>query len=161
MVTTRLCRLTLQQDLCFALIFVLMPMMSSAAPPLESAHGVQGAAPAGEPRIGRIFFSPAERRHRSDKARTADAPRAADSARVERLAVNGAVSSSTKGRVVWVNGVPIENSARLKSAWTDSSGRVWLRDDRHIPRRVQPGQAIDPTSGVIEDLLPVGSVVQR
>jgi hypothetical protein len=161
MVATRVCRLTLPQDLCFALIVVLVPMMSSAAPPLESAHGVQGAAPAGKPRIGRIFFSPSERRHRSDVAPTTDAPRATDNARVERLAVNGVVSSSTKGRAVWINGVPIENSASLKSAWTDSSGRVWLRDDRHIPRRVQPGQAIDPTSGTIEDLLPVGSVVQR
>jgi hypothetical protein len=161
MVNTRLCRLTLQQELCFALIFVLAPLMSRGAPPLASAHGVQGAAPTGKPRIGRIFFSPAERRHRSDMAPTADAPRAADSARVERLAVNGAVSSSTKGRAVWVNGVPIENTASLKSAWTDSSGRVWLRDDRHIPRRVQPGQAIDPASGTIEDLLPVGSVARR
>jgi hypothetical protein len=140
---------------------VLVPMMSSAAPPLEGAHVSQGATTAGKPRIGRIFFSPAERRLRSDRAPAADAPRAADGARVERFAVNGAVSSSTKGRAVWINGVPIENSASLKSAWTDSSGRVWLRDDRHIPRRVQPGQAIDPTSGTIEDLLPIGSVVQR
>jgi hypothetical protein len=161
MVTARLSRLTLQRDLCFVLIFVLTPMMSRAAPPLESLHGVQAAVPAGKPRIGRIFFSPSERRHRSDQAPIAEAPRATDSARVERLAVNGAVSSSTKGRAVWVNGVPIENSASLKSAWTDSSGRVWLRDDRHIPRRVQPGQAIDPASGKIEDLLPVGSVAGR
>jgi hypothetical protein len=158
---TLLCRITLQQAPCFALLFVLVPMMSSAAPPTERAHVSQGAAPAGKPRIGRIFFSPEERRHRSDKTPTADAPLAAETSRIERLVVNGAVSSSTRGRAVWVNGVPIDNSSSLKAAWTDRSGRVWLRDDRHIPRRVQPGQAIDPTNGAIEDLLPAGSVAQR
>jgi hypothetical protein len=147
MATARLCRLTPQQTLCFALIFALAPIITGAAPR--------------KPQIGRIFFSPAERRHQSDKVMTAGSQRAANSSRAERLAVNGAVSSSTKGRAVWVNGVPIENSAGLRSAWTDSSGRVWLRDDRNIPRRIQTGQAIDPTSGVIEDLLPAGSVARR
>jgi hypothetical protein len=161
MVTSRNCLFPLKQDLCLALIFVLVPMISSAAPPLESAHGVHSAARPGKPRIGRIFFSPSERRHGSDVAPTAYARPAADSVRIERLAVNGAVSSNTKGRAVWINGVQIENSANLKTAWTDSSGRVWLRDDRHMPRRVQPGQAIDPISGTLQDLLPVGSVVQR
>jgi hypothetical protein len=77
------------------------------------------------------------------------------------LEINGAVSSSTQGRAVWVNGAAIENSAKFKPAWTDGAGNVWLRDDRRTPRLVRPGQAMDPTSGVIEDLLPAGSVARR
>ena len=60
-----------------------------------------------------------------------------------------------------VNGAAIENSAKLKSAWADRGGTVWLRDDRRIPRRVLPGQAIDRASGAIDDLLPAGSVTRR
>lgn len=107
------------------------------------------------------FFSPAERRHRyADKTPATDAP-SAGTARAERLEINGAISSSTQGRAVWVNGTAIENSARFKSAWTDRAGSVWLRDDRRAPRLVRPGQAIDPASGAIQDLLPAGSVARR
>jgi hypothetical protein len=77
------------------------------------------------------------------------------------LEINGAISSSAQGRAVWVNGTAIENSAKFKSAWTDRAGSVWLRDDRRAPRLVRPGQAIDPASGAIEDLLPAGSVARR
>jgi hypothetical protein len=134
---------------------------SKSLPPSKSVPATK-SAPAAKIRIGRIFFSPAERRHRSDKASSkADARSTRDSAGAERFFVNGAISSSSQGRAVWVNGVPIEDSAKLNSAWTDSSGRVWLRDDRHIPRRVQPGQAFDPASGAVDDLLPAGSVARR
>jgi hypothetical protein len=30
-----------------------------------------------------------------------------------------------------------------------------------MPHRVQPGQAIDPASGAVDDLLPTGSVARR
>lgn len=109
--------------------------------------------------IGRIFFSPAERRHRrAEKTPARDAPTTAYAPRVGRLVVNGAVNSSAQGRAVWVNGAAIENSA---SAWTDRLGRVWLRDDKKTPRSVRPGQTIDLASGAIEDLLPAGSVVRH
>jgi len=159
-------------------MLALVPVMSGAAaepgvaqhlsvPVSKGASANKSAppnknAPAAKIRIGRIFFSPAERRHRLDKTSpTADARSTRDSAGAERFVVNGAISSSSQGRAVWVNGVPIENSAKPNSAWTDSSGRVWLRDDRHIARRVQPGQAFDPTSGAVDDLLPAGSVARR
>lgn len=111
--------------------------------------------------IGRIFFSPAERRRRNaDNAPAAD-PGGNHASRGGRLEINGAISSSTQGRAVWVNGAAIENSAALERAWTDRDGSVWLRDDGHTPRQVRPGQAMDPTSGAIQDLLPAGSVARR
>lgn len=168
-----------------ALWVVLSPTLSGAAPPVDDSvpkasliNGTQDASPtdaallsdgarrtparSGKTRIGRIFFSPAERRHRyADKAPATDAPSAGQAARGERLEINGAVSSSTQGRAVWVNGAAVENSAKFKSAWTDRAGNVWLRDDRRAPRMVRPGQAIDPATGATEDLLPSGSVVRR
>jgi hypothetical protein len=123
-----------------------------------------------KPRIGRIFFSPAERRSRhSSGALTATsaetpvsqaAPSSSRSPARERLVVNGALSSSTQGRAVWVNGRAVENSERDKSAWTDRNGNVWLVNGDHGVRLIRPGQSID-RSGVIEDLLPPGAVTRR
>jgi hypothetical protein len=160
----RLCRRVRSRWPLLALWAVLLPTFSGAAQPiggslLDGAHHERGS---GKPRIGRIFFSPAERRHRhADKTPSPDAPSVAHASRGERLEINGAVSSSTQGRAVWVNGAAIENSAKFKPAWTDSAGNVWLRDDRHTPRLLRPGQAINPASGTIEDLLPAGSVARR
>jgi hypothetical protein len=123
-----------------------------------------------KPRIGRIFFSPAERRSRhSSGALTATsveapatpaAPTSNRSPGRDRLVVNGALSSSTQGRAVWVNGRAVENSERDKSAWTDRNGNVWLVNGDHGVRLIRPGQSID-RSGVIEDLLPPGAVTRR
>lgn len=149
-----------------ALLVVLSPAVCGAAPPADasSPNAAQpGTLPgSGKVRIGRIFFSPAERRHRyADKTPATDVPGTARAARANRLEINGAISSSAQGRAVWVNGTAIENSAKFKSAWTDRAGSVWLRDDQRAPRLVRPGQAIDPASGAIEDLLPAGSVARR
>jgi len=180
----RRCRRVRSRWPLLALLVALSPNLSGAAPPVNvsvphasSLNGTRDVLPtdavltdgaprtharSGTTRIGRIFFSPAERRHRyADKTPATEAPSAAHAARGERLEINGAVNSSTQGRAVWVNGAAIENSAKFKSAWTDRAGNVWLRDDRRAPRLVQPGQAIDPASGAIEDLLPAGSVVRR
>jgi hypothetical protein len=152
-----------------ALSLLLLPSLGGATPPVDAAtadapasDGVRrGHIKSGHVHIGRIFFSPAQRRQRyADKTPAANL--SANSApRDGRLQINGAVSSSTQGRAVWVNGSAIENSAQLKSAWTDRGGSVWLRDDRHLPRLVRPGQAMDPTSGAIEDLLPPKSVARH
>jgi len=152
-----------------ALLLLLSPSLSGAAPPPDAstadAPGTDSARRThirnGSVHIGRIFFSPAQRRQRYAEKTPAAEPGSNHTPRGGRLEINGAVSSSTQGRAVWVNGTAIENSAKIKSAWTDSEGRVWLRDDRHPPRRVRPGQALDPTSGAIEDLLPAGSVARR
>jgi hypothetical protein len=148
-----------------ALLVVLLPAVCGAAPPADASS--PDASPpstvpgSGKVRIGRIFFSPAERRHRyADKTPATDAPGTARAAHADRLEINGAISSSAQGRAVWVNGTAIENSAKFKSAWTDRAGSVWLRAGR-APRLVRPGQAIDPASGAIEDLLPAGSVARR
>jgi hypothetical protein len=171
-----------------ALLLVMSPSLSSAAapvdaPPLNAALNApsldtsqRGASIIDAPvsrevrrkrssnvtgHIGRIFFSPAERRRRyADDTPAAD-PGGNHASRGGRLEINGAVSSSTQGRAVWVNGTAIENSATLKRAWTDRGGSVWLRDDGRTPRQVRPGQAMDPTSGAIQDLLPAGSVARR
>jgi hypothetical protein len=172
-----------------ALLLVLSPSLGGAAPPLDaspltaSAHNapssdasLRAAQIADAPvspdlrrrrirnpniHIGRIFFSAAERRRRDADNSSAADPGADRSSRAGRLEINGAVSSSAQGRAVWVNGTAIENSAKVKPAWTDRAGSVWLRDERHLPRLVRPGQAMDPTSGAIEDLLPAGSVARR
>jgi hypothetical protein len=148
------------------LVVVLSPALCGATPPVDASlpnASPRSTAPrSGKIRIGRIFFSPAERRHRyADKAPATDAPGTTRTSRAERLEINGAISSSSQGRAVWVNGTAIENSAKFKSAWTDSSGTVWLRADRLTPRLVRPGQTIDPASGAVEDLLPAGSVARR
>ena len=147
------------------LLLVLSPALCGATPPVDASlpnASPRNTVPTSKIHIGRIFFSPAERRHRyADKTPATDASSTARIARAERLEINGAISSSTQGRAVWVNGIAIENSAKLKSAWTDRAGGVWLRDDRRAPRLVRPGQAIDPASGAIEDLLPAGSVARH
>jgi hypothetical protein len=175
-VNTGIYRRNLRSIPWLTLLVALAPALSGAAAPLNvpaldaaplHASLLDGApsphASSGKTRIGRIFFSPAERRHRyAEKARPAtDAPGANDTPRRARLMINGAVSSSTQPRAVWVNGTAIENSATAKSAWTLRDGSVWLRDGQLIPHLVRPGQAINPASGAIEDLLPAGSVTRR
>jgi hypothetical protein len=151
---------------------VTEPVASAAEPVVHSAEQLDGAGrlpkPNARPRIGRIFFTPAERRNRRGGDGSAatwaamhDPPPAPSlSPARERLVVNGALSSSTHGSAVWVNGSAVENSAADKSAWTDRNGNVWVVDGGHGIRLVRPGQSID-RSGVIEDLLPSGAVTRR
>ena len=61
---------------------------------------------------------------------------------------------------MWINGVPIDNSAAKRSAWTDRDGKVWFRYESLGTRVMRPGQTID-RSGKIEDLLPAGAVTGR
>jgi hypothetical protein len=180
--TTRPCRRARSRWPLLALLVVLSPTLRGAAPPVEVSFpntsplkppealptdaflsdGARRNARSSKVHIGRIFFSPAERRHRyADRTPPTDAPSTAHAARAGRLEINGAVSTSTQGRAVWVNGTAIENSVKFKPAWTDRVGSVWLRDDRRTPRVVRPGQAMDRASGAIEDLLPAGSVARR
>ena len=129
----------------------------------ESIDGARPHALAARPRIGRIFFSPAERaRHRDGLAATPMSAAASGSgpAPRERRIVNGALSSGTQGRAVWVNGTAVEDSARDKAAWTDRNGNVWLMNGTEGTHLIKPGQSID-RNGVIEDLLPPGSVARR
>jgi hypothetical protein len=129
----------------------------------ESIDAARPQALAARPRIGRIFFSPAERaRHRDGLAATPMSAASIGSgpARRERRIVNGALRSGTQGRAVWVNGTAVEDSARDKSAWTDRNGNVWLMNGTEGTHLVKPGQSID-RNGVIEDLLPPGAVARR
>jgi hypothetical protein len=131
----------------------------------RAAESIDGAARAhastARPRIGRIFFSPAERaRHHDAVAATPTTPIGTGPAPHERRVVNGALSSGAHGRVVWVNGTAVEDSAREKSAWTDRNGNVWLTNGTEGTHLIKPGQSID-RNGVIEDLLPPGAVARR
>jgi hypothetical protein len=140
--------------------------LGGTQPPSRAAESISGARPqalAAKPRIGRIFFSPAERaRHRDGLAATPMSAASSGSgpARRERRIVNGALSSSTQGRAVWVNGSTVENTARDRSAWTDRNGNVWLMNGTEGTHLIKPGQSID-RNGVVEDLLPAGSVARR
>jgi hypothetical protein len=140
-----------------ALVLWLSAAAAAAAPPAaESIDGGARAAKSARPRIGRIFFSPAER-HGRQRGGLAATPAESVAAARERRVVNGALSSSSEGRAVWVNGTTVENSA---SAWTDRNGNVWLTNAAQGTHLVKPGQSID-RNGVIEDLLPPGTVARR
>jgi hypothetical protein len=136
---------------------ILLLFMAAAGQAGEpgGAHSSHAIVP--KPPIGRIFFSPAERRA------LRGTPRAGSSANSvspsEHFSVDGAVSSSTKGRAVWINEVPIDNLAVKKSAWTDSKGNVWFSYESLGTHLMRPGQTID-RSGKIEDLLPAGAVTR-
>jgi hypothetical protein len=156
---------------------IVLSLTAAAATATETVGGaaesIDGAARlpavAAKPRIGRIFFSPAERARRGGGLAAGPRPAAPISAALtggahaavrQRRVVNGALSSSTQGRVVWVNGTAVENSVRDKSAWTDRNGNVWLMNGTQGTHLVKPGQSID-RNGVIEDLLPAGAVAPR
>jgi hypothetical protein len=149
-----------------ALVLLLTAMGADAAEPVSRAtQSIDGAARpaavAANPRIGRIFFSPAERARRGGAlAATPAAWSGTGPAPRERRVVNGALSSATQGRVVWVNGAAVEDSARDKAAWTDRNGNVWLMNGTQGTHLIKPGQSID-RNGVIEDLLPPGAVARR
>jgi hypothetical protein len=152
---------------CLALALLLTAAVAGATEPVDQAaesidSAVRPHALAARPRIGRIFFSPAERRshHRGGLAATAATSSGSGPARRERRIVNGALSSSTQGRAVWVNGATVENTARDKSAWTDRNGNIWLMNGTEGTHLIKPGQSID-RNGVIEDLLPPGAVARR
>jgi len=152
-------RYALRAALWCALSLLLVPAMGGASEP--AVHAGQPVSPTAKPRIGRIFFSPAERRSRHAKG--LDAAPATPTARIapqERLQVNGAVSSSTQGRAVWINGAAVENSAVHKSAWTDRNGNIWLINGTQGARLLKPGQSVD-RSGAVEDLLPPGSITRH
>jgi hypothetical protein len=154
-----------------ALALLLTAAVAGAAEPVgaelvrratESIDGARPHALAARQRIGRIFFSPAERRshHGDGLAATSATSSGSGLAPRERRIVNGALRSGTQGRAVWVNGTAVEDSARDKSAWTDRNGNVWLMNGTEGTHLIKPGQSID-RNGVIEDLLPPGAVARR
>jgi hypothetical protein len=155
-----------------ALVLLLTATAAGATEPVgtelvsRATESIDGARPHAldvGAHIGRIFFSPAERaRNRDGLAATPMSAASSGSgpARRERRIVNGALSSGTRGRAVWVNGTAVEDSARDKSAWTDRNGNVWLMNGTEGTHLIKPGQSID-RNGVIEDLLPPGAVARR
>jgi hypothetical protein len=151
--------------LALALLFTAS-VADATEPAARVAESIDVAARphamAAKPRIGRIFFSAAERRshYRDDLAATQPSPTGGGLPPRERRVVNGALVSSTQGRAVWVNGTAVEDSARDKSAWTDRNGNVWLMNGTQGTHLIKPGQSID-RNGVIEDLLPSGAVARR
>jgi hypothetical protein len=157
-----LCRVRsgLPAGLCLALSLWLLPIGAGASEP--SLHAEHPVALTAKPRIGRIFFSPSQRRsHRTNELATAQRPspdqRAASS---DRLLVSGTVSSDVGARAVWINGSAVDNASGHRTAWTDRSGRVWLSQGAQGIHLLQPGQSIS-RGGTIEDLLPAGSVTRH
>jgi hypothetical protein len=138
------------------ILLLFLAAVGHAAEPVAGARTAH--AMASKPPIGRIFFSPAERRAARGAPRADSATGSVASS--ERFSIDGAVSSNTTGRAVWINGVPIDNSAVKKSAWTDRNGNVWFRYESLGTRAMRPGQTID-RSGKIKDLLPPGAVTRR
>lgn len=140
-----------------AMSLLLVPTLGGAIEPAVRAE--QPVSLTSKPHIGRIFFSPLERRARHTKG-LGTLPATPTTRRITsqgRLYVNGSLSSSTQGRAVWVNGAVVENSAVNKSAWTDRNGNIWLINGTQGTRMLKAGQSVD-RSGAVEDLLPPGSV---
>lgn len=147
-----------------ALALALGPAVGGATEPaMPAPHAVSLTA---KPRIGRIFFSPAERRSRravelnATALGTSDATPESRKTSSERLVVNGALSSPTRARAVWINGAAVDDSSTNKTAWTDRNGNVWVNTGAQGTRLVRPGQSID-RGGAIKDLLPAGSVTRH
>jgi hypothetical protein len=163
----RRCRNTLRPAPLFALSLLLVPVIAGATEPAVRAEHPQ-SLPA-KPPIGRIFFSPAERRtRRAGRAESTSTPAAAQSLTPPpRLYVNGALSSSAQRSAVWINGVVADDndsadkySRGNKAAWTDRNGNIWITSGTHGTRLIRAGQSLDQ-NGAIEDLLPAGSVTRR
>lgn len=143
-----------------ALVIMLGASFGAAA---EPAGTPPPAVPIVKPPMGRVFFTPAERRlHRGTGpvARPGTPDVGGGSHAVSSQIVNGVLSSSTQGRAVWVNGAAVKSSGPGKSAWSDRNGNVWLTDADERTHLLKPGQSIDHT-GAIRDLLPPGSVIRR
>jgi hypothetical protein len=136
---------------------ILLLLVASAAPAAEPTSTQSAQAATAKPPIGRIFFSPAERRAARGASKAASANGVVPS---ERFSIDGAVSADAKGRAVWINEVPIDNSAAKKSAWTDAKGNVWFRYESLGSHVLRPGQSID-REGKIEDLLPPNAVTRH
>jgi hypothetical protein len=150
--------------LALALALALGPAVGGATEPaMPAPHAVSLTV---KPRIGRIFFSPAERRSRravelsATALATPDATPESRKTSSERWVVNGALSSPARARAVWINGAAVDDSSANKTAWTDRNGNVWLNTGAQGTRLVRPGQSID-RGGAIEDLLPAGSVTRH
>ena len=131
----------------FALALLLAAMPGTGAEAVDGAR-LPHTPTVGSP-IGRIFFAPAERRHRGGEGaptvpHAAEASSGGARALGERRVVNGVLSSSRRQRAVWVDG---NVNVRLLNA------------DREI-RLLRPGQSID-RFGVIKDLVPAGAVTRR
>jgi hypothetical protein len=141
---------------CVGCLLLFAAVVDKAAEPADGAHSPRAAVT--RPPLGRIFFSPAERR--AARSPPAAARSAASIAQSDSFSVDGAVSSSARGRAVWINGVPIENSVVKKTAWTDAKGNIWFKTEALGTHAMRPGQTIDQT-GKIEDLLPAGAVTRR
>lgn len=142
-----------------ALALMLVPAVSGANEPVELT---QHSNTVSKSRIGRIFFTPEERRTRRAGVRAAGGSTALAAKRVPRgrLLVNGAISSGGRAAAVWVNGEAVEDSAVNGPIHTDRGGNVWVSDGSQKGVLVRPGQSVGP-GGVVDDLLPPGSVTRR
>ena len=116
--------------------------------PLKQIAGLMAfAAIAGSPLqasaadgLGRLFFSPAERRELDQlKASPVTERQAA------RVTVNGIVRSSSGRSVVWVNGVPYEPSAQGAADVVRASGSTAatiVAEPGKAPVRVRVGETV-------------------
>jgi hypothetical protein len=143
----------------FACALVLVPAVGGANEPVERT---QPSSTVTKSRVGRIFFTPDQRRIRRAGARAAGGSTAMAAKRAprSRLLVNGAVSSGSRAAAVWVNGEPVESSGLNGPIHSDRDGNVWVSDGFQKGVLVRPGESIGP-GGVVLDLLPPGSVTRR
>jgi hypothetical protein len=133
--------------------------MRRAAVFLAMAILVMGAWPASAQEIGRLFFTPEQRRalDARRKARLPDKPAAVVLSPTVRL--DGYVKRSGGKSTVWVNGEPADNTQPPRGS-SDSSVAVGVGD---AGARVQlkPGEVLDRDNGDVRDMIGGGEINVR
>jgi hypothetical protein len=131
--------------------------------------GPRSALADGAAGLGRIFMSPEQRRALDEQRARLRAPDGGSLPRdlmpagmstERRLVFNGMVRRSDAPPVVWINGKPVSNVARLRHG-PDGQGRVTVRSaDGGASARLKPGQAWDPATGKVTDCTQCGASPQ-
>ena len=105
--------------------------------------------------LGRLFFSPEQRRALDARrqTRTPDKPAAVVISPTMRL--DGYVKRSGGKSTVWVNGEAVDSPAPLPDG---TEARVAVRAEGGRPVRMKPGETLDRGNGQVRDVIGGGEI---
>ncbi|RCS56564.1 hypothetical protein [Parvibium lacunae] len=150
-------------------------MAQTSATPSAVRASVTGAPSrdgAATGRLGRIFFTPAERQtldaglpiepaasndnERPDLPRPPAAGPIQFSGYVQRHSANGAAATT-----VWLNQKSMDQQGYWRTNTLNTTGSVSVPDSRSKKSwQLRPGQTADPATGQVRDILPAGSEIK-